>query len=413
VNVVVVGAGVSGLTAARELVRDGHQVVVVEARDRLGGRTWTAELGGAPADLGGSWIHGPFDNPLVEVVRDAGLGWHNDGAWGGASLVHVEGVGSLDGPDTATAITAQFDFDPAEAAAALGGDGSYDEGVAWFLDDRGYSGTLRRVVDQRIRFGDAGLNTAGPPGRVSLAGVAGYVDHSGGNVAIEGGYRMLVDHLAAGLDVRRGEQVHEIAHDAGGVAVTTTTGRHEADQVVITVPLGVLRVGAISITPPIPTVEHAASRLAMGNLEKVVLRFDRRCWPDNVRRLAFVSDHRRFTDWVDITAHSGVPTLVAFHNPTLVAYGADRVAEALDVLSAMVGPVPQPIAAYATDWTNDPFAQGSYSYIPVGGSADDMRSLAGRQSPRVVLAGEHTVPEYFGTVHGAYVSGLRAAAEFR
>ena len=155
----MIGAGVSGLTAARELQRDGHDVVVVEARDRIGGRTWTVDLGGAPADLGGSWIHGPFENPLVDVVDEAGLRWHNDGAWGGGSLVHVDGVGPLDGPDTATAIVAQFDFDPAEAVAALGRDGSYDEGVAWFLDDRGHSGTLRRVVDTRIRFGDAGLNT--------------------------------------------------------------------------------------------------------------------------------------------------------------------------------------------------------------------------------------------------------------
>lgn len=412
-DIVVVGAGVSGLTAARELRRDGHDVVVLEARDRIGGRTWTVDLGGAPSDLGGSWIHGPFENPLAEVVREAGLGWHNDGVWGGASLVHVDGVGPLDGPDTATAITAQFDFDPAEAAAALGGDGSYDEGVAWFLDDRRYSGTLRHVVDQRIRFGDAGLNTAGPPWRVSLAGVAGYVEHSGGNVAIDGGYRMLVDHLAAGLDIRLGEEVHEIAHGSGGIVVTTATGRYEADQVVVTVPLGVLRAGTITFTPPIATVERAASRLAMGNLEKVVLRFDRRSWPDNVRRLAFVSDDRRFTDWVDITAHSGLPTLVAFHNPMLVDYGPDRIAQALDVLSAMVGEVPEPVASYATDWTNDPFARGSYSYIPVGGSAGDMRTLSGRQSPQVVLAGEHTVAEYFGTVHGAYLSGCRAADEFR
>ena len=412
-RVVVIGAGVSGLTAARELQRDGHDVVVVEARDRIGGRTWTVDLGGAPADLGGSWIHGPFENPLVEVVDEAGLRWHNDGAWGGGSLVHVEGVGALDGPDTATAITAQFDFDPAEAAAALGRDGSYDEGVAWFLDDRGHSGMLRRVIDTRIRSGDAGLNTAGPPERVSLAGVAGYVEHAGGNVAIVGGYRMLVDHLAAGLDIRTGDPVREVAHGASGVVVTTDTGQHEADQVVVTLPLGVLQAEVVTFSPPLATVERSVSRLAMGNLEKVVLRFDRRCWPDNVRRFGLVSDHRRFTDWVDITAHSGAPTLVAFHNPTLVEYGPDRISEALDALRTIVGDVPDPSAAYATDWTNDPFAYGSYSYIPVGASAEDIRALAGRQSPQVVLAGEHTVPEYFGTVHGAHLSGRRAAEEFR
>ena len=416
-RVIVIGAGVSGLTTARGLTDLGHDVLVVEGRDRIGGRTWTVDLGGAPADLGGSWIHGPFRNPLIDVVRAAGLDWHNDGIWGGASRVFVDGFGPLDGPDTATAVSAQFDFDPAEAVAALGRDGSYDEGVAWFLDDRGFTGLPRRVVDARIRWGDAGLNTAGPPDRVSLQGNAGYVDHGGGNVALRGGYRALVDHLARGLDIRVNEPVVEIAHGADGVTVTTGAGRHRADQVadqvVVTVPLGVLQAGSIRFDPPIPEIDRRAARLAMGNLEKVVLRFDRRFWPANVRRLAFVSEHRRFTDWVDITAHSGVPTLVAFHNPTLTDYGPDRVAEALAVLRSMFDDVPEPVAAHATDWTNDPFSNGSYSYIPLGGSSDDMRALGGRLSPQVVLAGEHTVPEYFGTVHGAHRSGVRAVDAFR
>ncbi len=411
-RVIVLGAGISGLTAARGLSDRGNEVVVIEGRDRIGGRTWTVDLAGAPADLGGSWIHGPFENPLTDLVRGAGLDWYNDGIWGGASRVFVDGFGPLDGPDTATAIAAQFDFDPAEAVAALGRDGSYDEGVAWFLDDRGFGGLQRRVVDSRIRWGDAGLNIAGPPDRVSLEGVAGYVEHGGGNVALRGGYRSLVDHLAAGLDIRLGEPVVEIVHGPNGVTVVSDRGRHDADQVVVTLPLGVLQAGSVRFDPPIDGVEHRVERLAMGNLEKVVLRFEDRFWPPNVRRLAFVSEHRRFTDWVDVTAHSGIPTLVAFHNPTLADYGPDRIAEAVAVLRSMFDQVPEPIAAHATDWSSDPFANGSYSYVPVGGSRDDMSGLAGRHTPQVVLAGEHTVPEYFGTVHAAYVSGLRAVDAF-
>ncbi len=368
-RVIVIGAGVSGLTAANGLTDLGHDVLVVEGRHRIGGRTWTVDLAGAPADLGGSWIHGPFENPLADFVKAAGLDWHNDGIWGGASRVFVDGSGTLDGPDTATAVAAQFDFDPAEAVAALGRDGSYDEGVAWFLDDRRHSGLQRRVVDSRIRWGDAGLNMAGPPDRVSLQGVAGYVEHGGGNVALHGGYRSLVDHLAAGLDIRLGEPVVEIVHGPDGVTVVSEGGRHDADQVVVTLPLGVLQAGSVRFDPLIAGVDRRVERLAMGNLEKVVLRFEERFWPPNVRRLAFVSDHRRFTDWVDITAHSGRPTLVAFHNPTLTDYGPDRIAEAMAVLRTMFDEVPEPIASHATDWTNDPFANGSYSYVPVGGSA--------------------------------------------
>lgn len=409
-RVVVIGAGVSGLAAARSLQQGGHDVVVLEGRDRIGGRTWTVDLGGAPADLGGSWIHGPVGNPLAGVVAEAELSWHNDGIWGGATRIVIDGDGPIDGPDTATAVAARFDFDPAEALAAVGNDASYGDGIEWFLDDRGFTGRQRLLVGYGLRCGDAGLNTAGPADRISLAGNASYVDLPGGNVALHGGYRTLVDFLAAGLDVRLGHVVTKVAHGDDGVAVTTTDGEvHRGDQIVVTLPLGVLQSGSVVFDPPIPNIERRVARLTMGNLEKVVLRFAERFWPENVRRMSLVSEHRRFTDWVDITAHSGVATLVAFHNPTIADYGADRVAQALGVLRAMFADVPAPRASAVTDWTNDPFAFGSYSYVPVGGSSDDMRALGGRQTPQVVMAGEHTVAEFFGTVHGAYVSGRRAA----
>jgi len=408
-RVIVVGAGVSGLAAARGVRQGGHEVVVLEGRDRIGGRTWTVDLGGAPADLGGSWIHGPFGSPLADVVDEAGLSWHNDGVWGGATRIVVDGEGPIDGPDTATVVAARFDFDADEALAALEGDPSYGDGITWFLDDRGFGARQRMLVEYGLRCGDAGLNTAGPADRISLTGHASYVDLPGGNVALRGGYRTLVDFLATGLDIRVGQVVTQIAHGHEGVVVTTANEVHRADQVVVTLPLGVLQAGRVTFRPPIPNIERRVALLAMGNLEKVVLRFSERFWPDNVHRMSLVSDHRRFTDWVDITAHSAVPTLVAFHNPTIASYGHDRLAQALDVLRAMFPNAPDPIAAEVTDWTNDPFASGSYSYVPVGGSPDDMRALGGRQTPQVVLAGEHTVAEFFGTVHGAYLSGRRAA----
>lgn len=408
----MIGAGVSGLTAARALQRDGHDVVVVEGRDRIGGRTHTVDLGGAPADLGGSWIHGPVGNPLTPLVDEAGFEVVNDGAWGGAMRIVVDGHGALDGPDTATVIASQFDWDPSEAAAGLGRDGSFDEGVAWYLDDRGFTGAPRRAVEFALRWAEAGQNVAGTPDRVSLEGVGGYVDLPGGNVAIVGGYRRLVDHLADGLDIRTGTPVRRIAHGDTGVAVTTDGADHVADQVVVTLPLGVLAARTVEFDPPIPDVDEHVGRLAMGSLEKVVLRFGERWWPDNVRRLLHVSDHRRFSSWVDITAHSGVPTLVAFHNPLNADSGPpERQPDlALESLRATFGvQVPDPVAVHATDWLHDPFSLGSYSYIPVGGSGADMTALGGRWSPRLVFAGEHTVPEYFGTVHAAHLSGLRAA----
>jgi polyamine oxidase len=417
-RIVVIGAGVSGLTAARDLARSGADVTVLEARDRIGGRTWTHDLAGAPVDLGGSWIHGTFGNPLTEEVRTAGLTWRNDGLWGVGMNVFIEGSGWASAPVVATSLASRFDFDAAEAAAGLGGGGTYAEGAKWYLADRRLDGTEAQVAGFGIEWVDGALNIGGLPHEISLEGSAAYELHAGGNAVIDGGYRKLVDHLASGLDIRLSDPVLSVEHGGSGDAlVSTTTGTIRADRVVVTVPLGVMRQGSILFSPDLTGHAAAASRLAMATLEKVVLRFESAFWGDT-RRLTFVSEDHRFPAWADYSHHTGAPTLVAFHNPRATVgmdswSPAQRITGALETLTTMLGEVPDPIAVHATDWSVDPFSYGSYSYIPVGGSAADMTALGGQASDRLYFAGEHTVPEYFGTVHGAYESGRRVAQTIR
>ena len=415
-RVVVVGAGVSGLAAARDLSRAGAEVTVFDARDRIGGRTWTAEVGGAPIDLGGSWIHGPTDNPLADEVRSAGLTWANDGLWGMGLTVFVEGEGWAPAHVAATLVASQADFDPAEAAAALGPTANYHDAAEWYVNDRRLAGAQADVVRFGIEWLEAALNIAGLPDRVSVSGTAGYVDHGGGNVMITGGYIRLVEHLAAGLDIRLDEAVKTIDHDDAGCAVVTTNERYECDRVVVSLPLTMFQQRRVTFTPAIAEHEAAADRLAMANLEKAVFRFDEHFWPASARRMTFVSDDHRFPTWIDTSHHAGAPTLIAFYNPLatpgLVERSLDeRATMALDVLRTMIPDAPDPVAVHMTGWTDDPLALGSYSYVPVGGSPDDVRRLARPVSPSLFFAGEHTVAEHFGTVHGAYMSGCRAAAE--
>lgn len=419
-RVIVVGAGVSGLTAARDLAEAGADVLVLEARDRIGGRTWTHEIGGAPVDLGGSWIHGPYGNPLSDEVRRAGIGWRNDGSWGTGTNVFVEGSGWAPAPVVATSVAIRFDFDPSEAADALGeADAPYSAGSAWYVEDRGLRGLAAQVTRFGLDWQDAALNVGGHPDTVSLRGSAAYELHPGGNAALIGGYRSLVDHLAAGAEIRTAEPVLAVEH-AGtqGVIVSTTEGGERCDAVLVTVPLGVLRARSIQFLPGIDGHLAAADRLAMANLEKVILRFDNPVLPEHMTRISFVSDDARFPAWADVSRHAGAPTLVAFHNPRAAEAMRDwtperRVDEAMAALRLMFPDTPDPVATHATGWSDDPWSFGSYSYIPMGGTAEDMRHLSRPASNRLFFAGEHTVPEYFGTVHGAYVSGARAAASIR
>ncbi len=411
-RVVVIGAGVAGLTAARSLVDRGLEVTVLEARDRIGGRTWTHDLAGAPVDLGGSWIHGPFGNPLTPLVADLGLVTRNDGAWGTGMDLFVEEAGWQDGATATSVVAARLDWDPGEAAAALGGDRPHRDGVEWFVKDRRYEPAVSELVGFHLEWIEGALNVGGPPDRISLEGSAAYLGHPGGNLVIGGGYRSLVDRLASGLDIRLGARVLAVEH-AGRGLVSTPDETIRASRVVVAVPLGVLKSAGIVFDPPLPQ-RGSVDRLAMANLEKVVFRFDQPLWPKHRRRATFVASDHRFPTWADMSDHAGAPTVVALYNPTATDWiGAlspeDRIEPALEVLRTMTPDTPDPVATFATDWSSDPLSVGSYSYIPVGASAGDMRALARPASEHLALAGEHTVATYFGTVHGAYVSGLRAA----
>ena len=228
-------------------------------------------------------------------------------------------------------------------------------------------------------------------------------------------YRELTDGLAAGLEMRLSTPVTGIEQRGKAVMVHSRGGTFEGDRVIVTVPLGVLQSGALAFDPPLEA-DHARAveRLRMGTLEKLVFRFPERFWPKSCWQITHVAQDRAFPVWFDFSRHVGSPTLVALYNPAATPgltrrRVEERVGLALETLRKMFGSVPDPEETLTTDWTGDPWALGSYSYIPIGASADDMHRLGTPVSSRLVLAGEATVPESYGTVHAAFGSGLRAA----
>lgn len=412
-RVVVVGAGIAGLTCAAELKRAGVEVTVLEARDRIGGRIWTGEVAGAQVDLGGAWIHGPLDNPLAEYCREVGLAWVSDGAWGSRMQIHAADGSLLSHVATTSLVTAWSDFDPAEAISALGEDASLTDAIDWYLTDRRYEGQAAEAVRFSLSWLEGGLNIGAHPDSISAHGAAAYQLHGGGNVVLVGGYQTLVQHLAHDLDISLESPVLAVEHGPGGVIVSTATRSIRADAVLITVPVGVLRRGGILFQPGLPSpIRRAIDALELSTVEKIVLRFRERWWPDDIRRLVHITASHAFPAWMDLSLHVGKPTLVGFFNPVLAAMPDDpgaRLDLALASLTTMLGNAPKPIGAMITDWQNDPFARGAYSYIPIGARPTDMRTFTLMEGP-LQFAGEHTVPEYFGTVHAAFISGRAAAA---
>ena len=417
--IVVIGAGVAGLSAARALHDAGRDVVVLEARDRIGGRTWTAELAGAPVDLGAMFIHGTEENPLAAVCAAFGLRHAGRGFGLGALYDATSGSRWDQRGFHLMAAMAAFERELPRLAEALPADASVADAIELYLEELELAGDERRLSSYALHVLLVELYDAGPSERVSLRHYGDYVEFEGGDRLLEGGYVGLIEALSEGLDVRLARPVRRIAHDADGVVVVTDAQEFPASHAIVTVPLGVLQAGAIAFEPPLPAEKLAAiARLEMGTMEKVVLRFEHAFWREaGSANLGYIGERPgEFPAFLDFTASAGAPTLVCLVGGQSARDMLDRMSDAeieeraLAVLAEILDEeIPAPLAVAVTRWRDDPFARGSYSFMPVGASPADMRTLGEPVGERLLFAGEATVPEHYGTVHAALMSGLREA----
>ncbi|WP_395818784.1 flavin monoamine oxidase family protein [Curtobacterium flaccumfaciens] len=420
-DVVVVGAGVAGLAAARALALGGLRVVVLEARDRIGGRTWTDSSLGVPVDLGASWIHGVDGNPLWALAPRFGIdtveftvgSFQFDGrpiAW------HDPSGAALSTEDTSAFVADLHTVDAALDAvvAQAPPPSTYAAAVDTVLRSLQWQGD--RAARVREYTAHRSEDLCGAPVTVLDAHGLDEEHVPGDEVVFPGGYAQYARALAEGLDVQLSSVVRAVTHAGDSVTVGLADGTTVvAPQVVVTVPLGVLQAGDVVFDPPLSApVTGALDRLGMGTYDKVFLRFPARFWGDSwvVRQQgsAGVDWH----SWYDMSRVTGAPVLAAL----VGGAGARRletlpdamvVDEGVAALRRMFGPsVPQPEAFRITRWAEDPFSRGSYSYLHVGASPDD-HDLLGTPSGRVQLAGEATWSDDPATVHGALLSGLRAA----
>lgn len=420
-KVLVVGAGIAGLTAANALAAAGVAVELLEGRERVGGRIWTADFAGGAVDLGAAWIHGPDGNPTACLLRDHGIEWRAAEVADASISVWDAGNGPLSGPELLNVfLSAQVDFEAKAPSllAALGPRASVADAVRRYLDDQGSAGDARRYAEFALLQGSFELFYGGRADDISLAEAYGDSGFSGGNMFPVGGYRRLVDLLADGLTIRTGETVRRIAVDGDGVRVDTDRARHRGSHVIVTLPLGVLRAGSVAFEPGLPPAKRGAiDRLAMAPFEKIVLSFPRAFWLEQ-RRRSFVyisATYGELPAYFDLTRYTGSPALLCFYAGAWSATAATMsdgalVGREMEILREMFGAgIPEPEGVLRTRWADEPFSRGSYSYVPVGATLRDMDVLGEPVGDRLLFAGEATVPEYYGTVTAAYLSGLREA----
>lgn len=414
----VIGAGAAGIAAGRAASASGHEVVVFEARDRVGGRAFTDySFAGHPIELGAEFIHGEhvatwdwvreFDAPTNGEAHRYEVWNHFRGevvpservvaALGSdlsSGLRRLNGIWNrADRPDAP--LSEVLETWSAEFGTELTDE---DRAVAANSVAQGTSADLEELGAHRVREasyrGDGDLH----------------------HWRLNEGYTSLIDAASSALDVRLGAAVTRIQWDEDGATFDTSAGAERVDAVVVTLPLGVLQPDAVEFDPPLPADKREAiAGLNAGHISKVVLKFDEVHWPPDLTFLWTPLDTQLW--WRPGQGQANEePVLTAFFGGSDAAKledasEAEAVAAATRDLGDILGRSMEAhvVAGRYLAWGAEEFTRMGYSSVPAGGLG--LRARLAEPLGALHFAGEATNVARPATVHGAIESGRRAASE--
>jgi monoamine oxidase len=413
-EVLIIGGGIAGLTAARRLTEAGLRVSLLEARDHLGGRIYTQNTAQYPVELGAEFVHGRPEEilglaaeaavPIVPVQGDSRR--KVNGSW-------------ADGRSLMAQVDKLFAGMPVDEP---------DQSFQYYLDRTGSSEDAKQ---QALKYVE-GFHAADP----ALISVHSLIRDNRAEESIHGdsqyrvasGYESLVHAMVDRIDRKLGEivtssVVNETRWRKGEVVARTSTAEFHAARAIITLPLGVLKSNSVVFSPSLPEKQNAISFLEMGPVVRVSLCFAAKFWekePEMADLSFLFTDDPQFPTWW-ASNPLPYPILTGWAaGPCAAAHSGRSTDEvlrsAVQALARIMGIDEAELrrhltGAYTHDWQEDPFSRGAYSYAAVGG-IDAARTLSAPVADTLYFAGEATNFEGFnGTVHGAIATGLRAAQE--
>ncbi|MEL7248164.1 MAG: NAD(P)/FAD-dependent oxidoreductase [Bacteroidota bacterium] len=408
-RILIIGAGMAGLAAASYFKNRGLNVVVLEAQDKVGGRLKTNRSLSIPFDEGASWIHGPTGNPITAIANAAGANTCETDD----ENVEIYDIDGTRYPDD--------EFDPAEEMyndilANFSGAVNQPFAEAFYAQYPQYENDRlwTYFLSTYLEF-DTGGDMA------ELSSLDFYDDEAfrGDDLIITNGFDTIAEHLATELDIRLNTPVTEIDYADERIKVVTDTEDFDADFILVTVPLGVLKADVITFTPPLSGgVEEAINNLNMGSVNKFLCVWDEPFWDTSLHYLGFTSEQKgKFSYFINLRKYAETNALMSFSfgeysKQTEQMSDAEIIADVMTNLRAIYGAgIPEPTGFLRTRWFSNPYSFGSYSFATSGVRSSEFTKFETSLEDKLFFAGEHTSRDYRGTVHGAYLSGIRAAEQ--
>ncbi len=404
IDVAIVGAGAAGIAAARALENSRLSVIILEARDRLGGRAHTVILpGDIVFDYGCGWLHSADENNFVPIAKT--LGFDIDKTrppW--REQVYEKVFPQAERADFITALDAFYER--AEKAAQSG----RDSAASKYLEPGNRWNPMIDAISTYVN----GVELD----QVSNLDMDAYEDTEI-NWRVRRGYGALVAAYGAPCSVSLNTFVTLIDHSGVRIKIETSRGALSARKVIITAPTNLIANESIRFRPPLPGKIEAAAGLPLGLADKVMLALDEPQDSKNpmpkdgslrgaTMRTAMGTYHLRPFGQNCIEGFFGGKFARELEDAGDGAFAATSIDEIVSMLGSDYRKRLKPLAE--TRWARDPFAHGSYSHA-LPGHADKRAVLAAQLNDRLFFAGEATSPHFFSTAHGAQETGVRAAGQ--
>ena len=409
--VVVIGAGISGLVAASTLIQKGANVIILEAKNYIGGRIRTDQSLGAPFEYGAGWIHGPSkDNPIRNLADSSN-----------SSLFVTDDdsceLFNISGNDINEKVWEEIE--------------EIWEEIIYDKIDNNTKGSILDVIneydsniwsDPNIRWVFSAyeeFNYGGPVHEISAGLIKELSGFPTADVIFKDGYDRIINLLAKNLRIKTNSIVKSVNYSSYNITVSTTSKNYECDYVICSVPLGVLKSNSIEFNPELPKyLQDSIENVGFGTVTKLALKFKDQFWDSDVQYYYTVAKETgRWPVWMNYRTFSKEKILLGLCMGDY-AKKADLMSkealteDGLKVLKNVweddVGEVQNILR---TSWLNDPFTKGAYSFPRVDNSEKDFENLAEPIDNKLFFCGEHTNLEYLATTHGALFTGIRAAKE--